>query len=147
MLFFILQNELLIYLLNCMMQWVLMTLLDPPCSLANLIYIGYSGNPAAALRVTRRRAVDRKKQATERNVFQCYVFGSKNAGKSALLDSLLGRCASEPITIVSKCISSSPTVYICLASKKQLTPIFFTGLSQTIILQQQLRGLQQIPLN
>ncbi|WVZ06785.1 hypothetical protein V8G54_020131 [Vigna mungo] len=72
-------------------QWTLMTLLDPPCSLANLIYIGYSGNPAAALRVTRRRAVDRKKQATERNVFQCYVFGSKSSGKSALLDSLLGR--------------------------------------------------------
>ncbi|CAJ1905412.1 unnamed protein product, partial [Sphenostylis stenocarpa] len=71
-------------------QWALMTLLDPPCSLANLIYVGYSGNPAAALRVTRRRAVDRKKQATERNVFQCYVFGSKNAGKSALLDSLVG---------------------------------------------------------
>ncbi|KAG2405798.1 hypothetical protein LR48_Vigan902s000200 [Vigna angularis] len=72
-------------------QWTLMTLLDPPCSLANLIYIGYSGNPAAALRVTRRRAVDRKKQATERNVFQCYVFGCKSSGKSALLDSLLGR--------------------------------------------------------
>ncbi|KAK7336746.1 hypothetical protein VNO77_17292 [Canavalia gladiata] len=83
-------------------QWALMTLLDPPCSLANLIYIGYSGNPAAALRVTRRRAVDRKKQATERNVFQCYVFGSKNAGKSALLDSLLGRPFSNnyaPTTI------------------------------------------------
>ena len=84
-----------------MMQWALMTLLDPPCSLANLIYIGYSGNPAAALRVTRRRSVDRKKQTTERNVFQCYVFGSKNAGKSALLDALLGRCASKPSTIVS----------------------------------------------
>ncbi|KAL2320943.1 hypothetical protein Fmac_029912 [Flemingia macrophylla] len=79
-------------------QWALMTLLDPPCSLANLIYIGYSGNPAAALRVTRRRAVDRKKQATERNVFQCYVFGSKNAGKSALLDSLLGRPFSNNYT-------------------------------------------------
>ncbi|KAL3028860.1 hypothetical protein AAZX31_03G135400 [Glycine max] len=79
-------------------QWALMTLLDPPCSLANLIYIGYSGNPAAALRVTRRRAVDRKKQATERNVFQCYVFGSKNAGKSALLDSSLGRPFSNNYT-------------------------------------------------
>ena len=84
-----------------MMQWALMTLLDPLCSLANLIYIGYSGNPVAALRVTRRRAVDRKKQATERNVFQCYVFGSKSSGKSALLDSLLGRCVSERITLVS----------------------------------------------
>jgi len=91
---------LLICLLNCMMQWALMTLLDPPCSLANLIYIGYSGNPAAALRVTRRRAVDRKKQATERNVFQCYVFGPRSSGKSSLLNSLLGRCASEPIVSV-----------------------------------------------
>lgn len=87
------------YFLHFMMQWAFMTLLDPPCSLANLVYIGYSGNPAAALRVTRRRSVDRKKQATERNVFQCYVFGSKNAGKSALLDALLGRCSLKPITI------------------------------------------------
>ena len=77
-----------------------MTLLDPPLSLANLIYIGYSGNAAAALRVTRRRSVDRKKQTSDRNVFQCYVLGSKNAGKSALLYSLLGRCDSEPIIIV-----------------------------------------------
>ncbi|XP_047163018.1 mitochondrial Rho GTPase 2-like [Vigna umbellata] len=72
-------------------QWTLMTLLDPPCSLANLIYIGYKGNPAAALHVTRKRSLNRKKQTTERNVFQCYVFGSKSSGKSALLDSLLGR--------------------------------------------------------
>ncbi|KAL5059562.1 hypothetical protein RYX36_031166 [Vicia faba] len=79
-------------------QWAFMTLLDPPCSLANLIYIGYSGNPAAALRVTRKRSVDRKRQATERNVFQCYVFGSKNAGKSALLDALLGRPFSNNYT-------------------------------------------------
>ncbi|KAF7818316.1 mitochondrial Rho GTPase 2-like isoform X1 [Senna tora] len=79
-------------------QWALMTLLDPPCSLANLIYIGYSGNPAAALRVTRRRSVDRKKQTTERNVFQCYVFGSKNAGKSTLLYSFLKRPFSDNYT-------------------------------------------------
>lgn len=78
-----------------------MTLLDPKRSLANLIYIGYNGNPAEALRVTRRRSVDRKKQTTERNVFQCYVFGSKHAGKSALMYSLLGRYASEPIIIVT----------------------------------------------
>lgn len=84
-----------------MVQWALMTLLDPSHSLASLIYIGYNGNPASALRVTRRRSVDRKKQTTERVVFQCYVFGSKNAGKSALLHSLLGRCASEPIIIVN----------------------------------------------
>ncbi|MED6210465.1 hypothetical protein PIB30_064371 [Stylosanthes scabra] len=76
-------------------QWALMTLLDPTVSLANLIYLGYSGNPATALRVTRRRSADRKKQTTERNVFQCYVLGSKNAGKSALLNSFLERPFSD----------------------------------------------------
>ena len=69
-----------------------MTLLDPASSLANLIYIGYAGDPSSALRVTRRRSFDRKKQQTERSVFQCAVFGPKNAGKSALLTSFLGRC-------------------------------------------------------
>lgn len=73
------------------LQWALMTRLDPSRSLANLIYIGYSGDPASALRVTRRRSVDHKKQRTERNVFQCFVFGPKNSGKSSLLGSLIGR--------------------------------------------------------
>ncbi|XP_020972085.1 mitochondrial Rho GTPase 2 isoform X2 [Arachis ipaensis] len=57
-----------------------------------------SGNPATALQVTRRRSTDRKKQTTERNVFQCYVLGSKNAGKSALLNSFLERPFSDSYT-------------------------------------------------
>lgn len=69
-----------------------MTLLDPRRALANLIYVGYSGNPALVFHVTRRKSTDRKKQRTERNVFRCFVFGSKKAGKSALLNSFLGRC-------------------------------------------------------
>ncbi|XP_022960031.1 mitochondrial Rho GTPase 2-like [Cucurbita moschata] len=76
-------------------QWALMTILDPPSSLANLIYIGYGGDPAKALRVTRRRLADRKKQKTERNVFQCFVFGPKKAGKSALLNTLIRRPFSK----------------------------------------------------
>ncbi|KAL5792946.1 hypothetical protein ACOSP7_001540 [Xanthoceras sorbifolium] len=76
-------------------EWALMTLLDPRRSLANLIYIGYGGDPASTLRVTRRRLTDRKKQRTERNVFRCFVFGPKKAGKSALLNSFLGRPFSE----------------------------------------------------
>ncbi|KAL0371318.1 UNVERIFIED_CONTAM: Mitochondrial Rho GTPase 1 [Sesamum angustifolium] len=72
-------------------EWALMTSLDPAQSIANLIYIGYHCNAASALHITRRRLVDRKKQQTERNVFQCFVFGPKSAGKSALLMSLLGR--------------------------------------------------------
>ncbi|KAJ0255011.1 Mitochondrial Rho GTPase 2 [Hirschfeldia incana] len=72
-------------------QWALMTLLDPRKTLANLIYIGYGHDPASTFSVTRKRSVDRKKQRTERNVFQCFVFGPKKSGKSALLDSFTGR--------------------------------------------------------
>lgn len=74
-----------------------MTLIDPKKSMANLIYIGYTGAPASALHVTRRRSVDRKKQKTERNVFHCFVFGPKNAGKTALLNSFIGRYCSPTL--------------------------------------------------
>nr|KJB26440.1 hypothetical protein B456_004G241600 [Gossypium raimondii] len=72
-------------------EWALMTLLDPARSLENLIYIGYPGDSSSAIRITRRRRLDRKKQQSERNVFQCFVFGPANAGKSALMNSFLGR--------------------------------------------------------
>lgn len=72
-------------------QWALMTLLDPPQSLAYLIYVGYTEDPATAIRVTRKRSVNIKKQHTDRYVFQCFIFGPKNAGKSALLTSFVGR--------------------------------------------------------
>ena len=87
-----------LFILNICLQWALMTMLDPRGSLANLLYIGYGGNPASALHVTRRRSVDRKKQQTERNVFHCLVFGPKNAGKSTLLNSFLGRYCLEPMS-------------------------------------------------
>lgn len=73
------------------MQWALMTLLDPIYSVENLIYIGYAGDPSSAIRVTRRRRLDRKKQQSDRNVYQCFVFGPKEAGKSAILNSFIGR--------------------------------------------------------
>ncbi|KAG8479599.1 hypothetical protein CXB51_029360 [Gossypium anomalum] len=76
-------------------EWALMTLLDPARSLENLIYIGYPGDPSSAIRVTKRRRLDRKKQQSERNVFQCFVFGPANAGKSVLINSFLGRPYSE----------------------------------------------------
>ncbi|MCI57662.1 mitochondrial-like Rho GTPase, partial [Trifolium medium] len=68
-----------------------MTLLNPTFSVENLKYMGYDGDPSYAIRVTRRRHVDRKKQRSERNVLQCFVFGPMKAGKSALLDSFIGR--------------------------------------------------------
>ncbi|KAL6210541.1 hypothetical protein ACLB2K_015773 [Fragaria x ananassa] len=76
-------------------EWALMTLIDPEKSMANLIYTGYRGSPASALNLTRRRKVDRKKQKTERNVFNCFVFGPKKAGKSAIINSFIERPFSK----------------------------------------------------
>uniref|UniRef100_A0A0E0KKK5 Mitochondrial Rho GTPase n=1 Tax=Oryza punctata TaxID=4537 RepID=A0A0E0KKK5_ORYPU len=78
-------------------KWALMTLLDPANSFANLIYVGYSGDFGSAFTTTRKRRVDRKKQQTQRNVFQCYVFGPRGAGKTALLQSFLGRQPSDAL--------------------------------------------------
>ncbi|XP_077247688.1 mitochondrial Rho GTPase 1-like isoform X2 [Tasmannia lanceolata] len=72
-------------------EWALMTLLDPASSLANLIYLGFAGDPASAFHITRRRRLDCKRQQSQRNVFQCYLFGPKKAGKSALLNSFIGK--------------------------------------------------------
>ncbi|GLT56271.1 hypothetical protein SLA2020_293230 [Shorea laevis] len=80
-------------------EWALMTLLDPARAVKNLIYVGYPGDPASAIRVTRRRRLDRKKQQSERNVFHCFVFGPKNAGKSSLMNSFLGRPYSGAYTL------------------------------------------------
>ncbi|KAB2633777.1 mitochondrial Rho GTPase-like [Pyrus ussuriensis x Pyrus communis] len=79
-------------------EWALMILLNPNRSLANLIYVGYNGSSASAIHVTRRRSVDCKTQKTERNV-SCFVFGPKNAGKSPLLNSFIGRPFSKSETI------------------------------------------------
>ncbi|KAF6147722.1 hypothetical protein GIB67_006695, partial [Kingdonia uniflora] len=72
-------------------KWDLMTLLEPSKSLANLIYIGYRKDPASAFRITKRKGFDCKKEGAQRNVFQCFVFGPKNVGKSELLNAFLGR--------------------------------------------------------
>lgn len=89
-----LHNLYMLYVTNTIsswLQWDLMTLIDPPQSLAYLIYLGYTGDPATAFCVTRKRSLDFKKQHTQRHVFQCFVFGPKNSGKSALLTSFVGR--------------------------------------------------------
>ncbi|KAL5982547.1 Mitochondrial Rho GTPase 1 [Asimina triloba] len=82
--------------------WALMTILEPSSSLVNLIYIGYPDDIASAFHITRRRKIDRKRQHSQRNVFQCYVFGPKSAGKSALLNALTGRPFSERYTATTR---------------------------------------------
>ncbi|XP_057966569.1 mitochondrial Rho GTPase 1-like isoform X2 [Malania oleifera] len=101
-------------------EWALMTLLDPARTLANLTYIGYAGDLTSAVRVTRRRLLDRKKQQTERNVFHCFVFGPKNAGKSALLNSFLGRpFSSNYISTTDECYAVN-VVELLGGAKKNL---------------------------
>jgi mitochondrial Rho GTPase 1 len=76
-------------------EWALMTLINPTLSMKNLRYIGYPGDSSSAIHVTRRRHLDRKKQHSERNVLQCFIFGTMKAGKSALMNSFIGRPYSE----------------------------------------------------
>lgn len=76
-------------------KWALMTLLEPAKSVEYLKYIMYGGDASSAIRLTRGRRTDRKKRQSERNVYQCFVFGPKKAGKSALLDAFLGRPFSD----------------------------------------------------
>ncbi|RZC51225.1 hypothetical protein C5167_019647 [Papaver somniferum] len=105
-------------------QWALMTLLDPVKSVASLIYIGYQGGIASVLRITRRRRLDCKKQQSDRNVIQCFVFGPKGAGKSSLLNSFVGRPSSE---------AYSPTTTECFATN---TVDHLGGNKKTLILRE-----------
>ncbi|KAI3775862.1 hypothetical protein L1987_45618 [Smallanthus sonchifolius] len=75
-----------------------MSVLDPVLSVKNLKYIGHAGDPSSAVRVTRERRVDRKKQNSDRNVFQCFVFGPKEARKTSFLHSFVRRLFSEVYT-------------------------------------------------
>ncbi|KAL7588284.1 hypothetical protein Lser_V15G40137 [Lactuca serriola] len=64
----------------------------------NLINISYSDDPSSAIHVTRKRHVDRNKKHSDINVFQCFVFGPKESGKSSLLNSFVGRPFVEVYT-------------------------------------------------
>lgn len=55
------------------------------------MYIRFPYDPSSAIRVTRKRVLDRKEKKSKRTVVQCFVFGPKNAGKSALLNKFIER--------------------------------------------------------
>ncbi|CAI5463661.1 unnamed protein product [Closterium sp. Yama58-4] len=72
--------------------WSLMALLHPERAIEYLLYLGFPSDLApSALTFTRRRRSDRKAGSSQRRVLQCYVVGPPQAGKTALLNSLLGR--------------------------------------------------------
>ncbi|CAA7401611.1 unnamed protein product [Spirodela intermedia] len=101
-------------------EWALMTLLDPVSSLANLIYVGYTGDPATAFCINRRRRTDQKKQHSQRGAFQCFVFGPKSGGKSMLLNSLIGRPFSDKYTPTTQQRFASNFIDLPKGEKKTL---------------------------
>lgn len=64
--------------------WRMLAAEDPGKVMELLAYLGFSaahpsGTAAAALRVTRSRAIDWETQSTARTVFRCYVVGAEKA--------------------------------------------------------------------
>lgn len=78
--------------------------------------------------------MDRKKKKRERNVYQCFVFGPKNAGKSALLKSFIGRFFTANLSIILVDFQSLETVDF-------YSILFLSGLSLQIIPQQAMNGV------
>ncbi|KAK3269808.1 hypothetical protein CYMTET_21764, partial [Cymbomonas tetramitiformis] len=77
-----------------MAQWALTTLLEPEKMLAYLHYLGFTADqtdPQVAFRISKRRKHEKRKGRFSRNIFKCVVLGAPGAGKSALLDSLIGQ--------------------------------------------------------
>uniref|UniRef100_A0A3Q2NPQ7 Ras homolog family member T2 n=1 Tax=Fundulus heteroclitus TaxID=8078 RepID=A0A3Q2NPQ7_FUNHE len=77
-------------------QWMLSAYLDVHRCLEHLGYLGYpilteQTSQTAAITVTRDKAVDLEKRQTQRSVFLCKVIGPRGTGKSAFLQSFVGR--------------------------------------------------------
>jgi mitochondrial Rho GTPase 1 len=78
-------------------QWSMTTFTEPKITLEYLAYLGFESSDrsnlstTAALKVTKPRKRRRKLGRTGRNVIYAVVLGSPQAGKSTLLDALLGR--------------------------------------------------------
>ena len=57
------------------------TLLDYKKALAYLAYLGFEGDTRTALKITRPKKIERRKNNITRNVFLVYVFGAAGSGK------------------------------------------------------------------
>ncbi|KAI9207509.1 P-loop containing nucleoside triphosphate hydrolase protein [Polychytrium aggregatum] len=84
-------------------QWSMTTLLDYKTTLAYLAYLGYDGDTTQALKVTKPRKSDRKRQGrVQRNVFLGYVFGATGSGKTCFLRGLVNKPFEETYTPTTK---------------------------------------------
>ncbi|EDO15749.1 hypothetical protein Kpol_1049p6 [Vanderwaltozyma polyspora DSM 70294] len=82
-------------------QWSMTTFLDYKITTAYLVYFGFQEDAQLALQITKSRKMRRRNgrfyrsPVTDRKVFNCFIFGKPNSGKSSLLESFLGRPFSE----------------------------------------------------
>ncbi|CAG8614622.1 525_t:CDS:2, partial [Funneliformis caledonium] len=72
-------------------QWSMTTLLDYKTTLSYLAYLGFEGDTRMALKVTKPRKADRKRNKVQRNVFLAYVFGAAGSGKTSLLKAFVNK--------------------------------------------------------
>lgn len=72
----------------------LTTFLDVPRTLEYLAYLGFNArhaNQLSAISIMRDRRIDLQEKHTTRSVFQCHVIGPKDVGKTAFVQSFVGR--------------------------------------------------------
>ncbi|KAH7340659.1 mitochondrial Rho 1 [Rhizoctonia solani] len=89
-------------------KWSMTTLLDHKVTLAYLAYLGYNAGPTTgALKITKPRRPERRKDRVTRNVFLCYVVGAAGAGKTSILNTFRQLTGGGVDTSASKDSSKS----------------------------------------
>ncbi|CAG8461994.1 8997_t:CDS:10 [Acaulospora morrowiae] len=86
-------------------------------TLSYLAYLGFEGDTTTALKRTKPRKVDRKRNKVQRNVFLAYVFGAAGSGKSSLLRAFVNKPFTDGYTPTSRSFSVVNSVEIKGAEK------------------------------
>ncbi|CAG8484180.1 4298_t:CDS:10 [Ambispora leptoticha] len=98
-------------------QWSMTTLLDYKTTLAYLAFLGFEGDTRSALKVTRPKKLERKRNKVQRNVFLVYVFGAAGSGKTTLLKTFLNKPFTEGYSPTTRTFSVVNSVEIKGAEK------------------------------
>lgn len=97
----VVNNQGFITLQGWLAQWSMTTFLDYKTTTEYLVYLGFEKDAKLALQITKSRKKRRRNGkfyralVTDRKVFNCFVVGKPNSGKSSLLESFLGRSFTD----------------------------------------------------
>ena len=96
-------------------RWAVYVLDYPNDAMLSLMYLGFSGTPRTAVRVTKSRERDRHNSAVSREVFNVFVLGDDYPEKYDIVRGLVNHAAtgiaSQGITAAqSMCCDQSPTM-------------------------------------